>query len=343
VSGRSGSQLVLGGRKQRLLTAGVAVVTVLGTGFFGPAFAGESPVETVSPADAAAAIDELTDAEPELVADPASSTYDKDSAAIVNVNGGGEVVVSRDPGDGIDVTTASGEAIQVALPDEGAGRHTGDGTVVFGDRDGAASMVVPADDGVQILTTIVDDHAATEFRYDLDLPAGATLTTDPGSGVVAILDADGEPIGSFGAPWARDASGAEVPTHYEITAGSLVQVVDHRSGSYAYPVVADPWLGFSLVKSASWTRRDGQWTLMVTPTGWARANGGGYLPGKAGWNELYSKYKNKGLNTNLGGMKDQFICHAQLAFFKPTWNLDEGRKDLSYAATLAWGCNPPYK
>ena len=42
-------------------------------------------------------------------------------------------------------------------------------------------------------------------------------------------------------PWARDANGAEVPTHYEITGTTLTQIIDHRMEPYAYPIVADPF------------------------------------------------------------------------------------------------------
>ncbi|WP_282847829.1 DUF4258 domain-containing protein [Microbacterium oxydans] len=40
-------------------------------------------------------------------------------------------------------------------------------------------------------------------------------------------------------PWAKDASGASVPTFYGITGSTLTQVVQHQGA--AYPVVADPW------------------------------------------------------------------------------------------------------
>lgn len=42
------------------------------------------------------------------------------------------------------------------------------------------------------------------------------------------------------APWAFDANGTPVPTHYEVQGSTLVQVVDHTGAGIAYPVVADP-------------------------------------------------------------------------------------------------------
>ena len=60
-----------------------------------------------------------------------------------------------------------------------------------------------------------------------------------------------------------------------------------------------------------------------------------------GWDELYSWAAGPyGLNTNLGGMRDQYICHQQFAAYKYTWNLDEYRKDVSYWDTVKARCNP---
>jgi hypothetical protein len=111
-------------------------------------------------------------------------------------------------------------------------------------------------------------------------------------------------------------------------------------------VVADPWLWIDLIDHADWryvTDFSG-WTLMVTPTTWARANAGGYLVGVAGWDELYDKYKNAGLDTNLGSMRNQYICHQRFVALyspnKPTWNLDEWRPDVGYWETVNQKCNP---
>jgi hypothetical protein len=85
------------------------------------------------------------------------------------------------------------------------------------------------------------------------------------------------------------------------------------------------------------------WTLEATPTWWARANAGSHLVGVHGCNELYSKYRNRGLNTNLNGMRDQYICHQQFVAIrcpnKPTWNLDEWRPDVGYWQTVNSSCN----
>jgi hypothetical protein len=39
-------------------------------------------------------------------------------------------------------------------------------------------------------------------------------------------------------------------------------------------------------------------------------------------------------------MRDQLICHWQLAFWRDTYNLDEWRADVGYPQTVNSNCNP---
>ncbi|WP_404446603.1 hypothetical protein LG315_03465 [Microbacterium marinum] len=41
-----------------------------------------------------------------------------------------------------------------------------------------------------------------------------------------------------------------MPTHYEVEADALVQVLDHQTGEFAYPIVADPSLVLVVVLAA---------------------------------------------------------------------------------------------
>lgn len=131
-------------------------------------------------------------------------------------------------------------------------------------------------------------------------------------------------------------------TSYEIRGNNVIQHVDKTGGNC--PIVADPWLWIDLISSATWSYHPEGWTLMVAPSGWARAQAGSYAVGAADWNELYSKYRNRGLNTNLAGMRDQLIRHQQIVAIrsprKPTWNLDEWRPNIGYLQTVNTSCNP---
>jgi len=53
-------------------------------------------------------------------------------------------------------------------------------------------------------------------------------------------------------PWAKDAAGENVKTHYQLNGSVLTQTVEHQAPGVAYPVLADPWLGVDLIDHFQW-------------------------------------------------------------------------------------------
>lgn len=314
----------------------------------GLAFANEDQGSTEQ--QIADAVAQATPSELPLVSTEAVAKHDGFKA-----NGLVDIDIPSDSTKPIVLTSDEGEELKVHFDPsvETEGALADDGSVVYQQGNHVAQTAQPTDDGVRINTVITNSEASEEYRHVIDLPDGVRMVTgtqleeltpeefraESSNGIFFLNEAN-ELVGGISAPWAVDAEGNNIPTSYAIDGNAVIQYVAHKAADYSYPVVADPWLGFSLIAGASWVKRSQGWTLSVKPTGWARANAPGYLVGVAGWDELYSKYKNKGLNKNLGGMKDQYICHQQFAFFKSEWNLDEWRPDVSYARTVAAKCNP---
>lgn len=92
--------------------------------------------------------------------------------------------------------------------------------------------------GMRALVNISGPEAPERYEF----PFGgevASLNLEP-DGRVTTLNAAGEVIGVVDAPWARDAKGAAVPTHFEVQGTTLVQVVSHRGGNFTYGITADP-------------------------------------------------------------------------------------------------------
>ncbi|MFJ4188292.1 hypothetical protein [Kitasatospora sp. NPDC089509] len=141
----------------------------------------------------------------------------------------------------ITARTAAGSSITITLPGTGSSSaHTVNGTTVYPDSNTSADLAVqPTGDGsVRSLITINNNSAAHEYRFDLGLPAGATLTQlDDGS--VLVLDGD-TPLGIFNAPWAKDRNAKSVPTGFRVDGTALVQTVEFNRNT-AFPVIADPW------------------------------------------------------------------------------------------------------
>ena len=73
---------------------------------------------------------------------------------------------------------------------------------------------------------------------------------DNGSATVLVVHEDAGVqiftvfVGAIVPPWAEDATGQSLPTHYEITGQTLTQIVDHLA-AIEPPLVADAWLGIA--------------------------------------------------------------------------------------------------
>lgn len=298
--------------------------------------------------------------------------------------GEANIKLPQNSSDGVTATkksaTGSDESVTVGLGGaESQGELAADGSVVYGGDTTTSQTVQVMREGFRIHNVMKSAEASTKFTHKLTLPEGARLikaselkldgedatnaevaaqanteqnaaAADKQSDPILIVDKDNKLIAGFGDAWAKDASGKDVPTSYEVRDGALVQKVEHTQQDVQYPVVADPYLWMDLIKSAEWVHHDEGWTLNVTPTDWAGAKAydipKSYIIGMLGWDELYEKYKDegRGIKVNLGGMRDQWICHQQFVGVryprKETWNLDEWREDVSYAETVNTRCNP---
>ena len=126
-----------------------------------------------------------------------------------------------------------------------------DGSIVYVDT--AIDIVAQVTtEGLRVSTVLAGPASDTEFVYDFDAKTIPVLNEDgsvdltqsvymidPGTGLMieAVLT-----IAQIQKPWAKDANGLSVPTRYKVADHRLTQIVEHTSGQYAYPVVADPQL-----------------------------------------------------------------------------------------------------
>lgn len=182
-------------------------------------------VAQVAPADVASAIDA-----PLLAGGESDATV-----------GQREIEVSETAADGVSISTGDGmTTIGLPFADKASpGSSTDHGTLTYENGNSTSSVVLVHEAGsLQIATVIDSSSAPTRYDYPINLPEASSLVPmDDGAAVVD--DATGEVLGTFAAPWAKDATGKDVPTHYELNGQTLTQVVDHDS-SFSFPVVADP-------------------------------------------------------------------------------------------------------
>jgi hypothetical protein len=146
------------------------------------------------------------------------------------------------------------QAVTLRLPAQGDAVVVGDTTVFEGRAEDSAVAMQPTVDGARALVEIDSADAPERYAFGVGGDAASLRLEDDGS--VTALDATGQPLGSFEAPWATDADQTPVPTHYEIAGDRLVQTVEHHQGAYRYPIIADPhWTSQSISRcyTPSWT------------------------------------------------------------------------------------------
>jgi hypothetical protein len=271
--------------------------------------------------------------------------------------------IPSNPENPIQITSRNGSTIFVGLPFSKQAKMASlvtDGAVAFDNQNGSVSTVLAKTDGsLQIATVLTTAKAPTDFTYQLTLPTGVKAAVEPNGGVEFLLG-NSIYIGGVAPAWARDSRGATIPTHYVVSGSTLTQVIEHQSLQYAYPIVADPWLGFDLIDHTAWTK-DSPYspTLNVYPTGWGRTVAfsttyplGGLILGtldllsvNAAWSETLALTTRAGHpNPDTQSMFLQFECHffyvSKYNRDKVSWNLDSLRPFAPLATQIASKCNP---
>ncbi len=170
-------------------------------------------------------------------ANPVSSTPDDFTAAV----GSGTLEIPRDSDDAV---TASGDgtSVSISLPTDDASATKVGGTIVYDGQTAASDLAVQAiPDGLRALVSINDASAPRQYAFPI---SGDVARIDQqADGSLVLFDSTGSELGRIDAPWATDANGNSVPTHFEVNGTTVVQVVDFTSQT-AFPVTADPSVHF---------------------------------------------------------------------------------------------------
>lgn len=219
------------GRACTTLVAGVAAFSLA---FGGTAANAEEPGSEGVALEAV-----LSDVAPEVLGDVANA--EEGDGVVSYVEDGVTAELPLNPEGQISLVSGVGE-VSLGLPfaDQATPLETSDaGTVAFDNGNSSSSFAAIRGDGsVQVNTVIDSKNAPTRYGYPVELPDGATLSALE-DGRILMSDAEGGDLGLVEAPWAKDASGRDVPTRYEIEGRTVTQVVEH-SAEYQYPIVADP-------------------------------------------------------------------------------------------------------
>lgn len=164
-------------------------------------------------------------------------------AAVDRVAGQGE------PGSKTQVPGRSGQpatsldrpqlGITPRLHGQGPSANSGSTALLSDSGTSLKVAVQPLMGGVRLLSFLKDPATPNRTTYDVTVPERAVMQIDSLGGVV--VRENERTTSRFGAPWAIDAAGRSLPTHYTLNGRALTQVVDTTGATF--PVVADPaWI-----------------------------------------------------------------------------------------------------
>ena len=267
--------------------------------------------------------------------------------AIKTTQQGVGISVPNDPSSKMTIEGRNGK-VSVDLPFSGSASKAASsqaGTATFDNKNGSSTTPIVRKDGsAQINTVIKDAKAPKRYAYKMQVPEGAKIQR---AGSSVLVTKGKKMVVGIAPAWAKDAKGKSVPTHYEVKGNTVTQVVDHGS-QYAYPIVADPWLGQDLFgtleKDRPGTDRSHGtvYSGVLSPWGWQvyfGAVGLGPGPGLnpvvgnriiryAGWEE----WKDRLVGPNPAEtLVQQYSCHVRYGYVVNKagyhWDLEADRRE----------------
>lgn len=145
-------------------------------------------------------------------------------------------------------------------------------------------------EGTQTLFALRAPSAPERFLWTFPLQPGEHVVISADGKRASVVDQRDRVVGLTRPARAVDANGRTVSTHFESDGTNLIQVVEHRTANYAYPIVADPdWIWYSAAWGAKFSQAEtkklaanggslvmcGVRALMAPPLGAACAIAGG--------------------------------------------------------------------
>jgi hypothetical protein len=220
----------------KIVLAGVAVLASLSMGStsVGIAPADDGPASEPSESavgalesyaaqsDDEVALDEATNLEIDVAGDHTSSLTIGGQDSVVSVGLPETDPVAEDVADG---------SLHVASMDQGD-------TVLAIEAVASPDEEVFAT-GARVLVSIGNADSPSEYVFDVELPQDHVLVPTPEGGLQGENPDTREVSVVIPAPWAVDAEGNDVPTHYEVAGNTVTQRVQFNENS-SFPIVADP-------------------------------------------------------------------------------------------------------
>lgn len=156
------------------------------------------------------------------------------------------ISVPSDPAQPTTTTTDSGVTISLTNLSASSASHVtkgAPGIAVSDAHDGWMIASVITHTGLSNDVVINSPNAPASYSTRISLSRGQSVKSTPHGGY-EVVDREGRVSAVIGAPWAEDATGAAVPTHYQLHRDVLTQVINYHQHGVALPVTADPFWSY---------------------------------------------------------------------------------------------------
>jgi len=233
----------------------------------------------------------------------------------------------------LDATTASiameglvGETfeLEIVTANAASASLTEDGAMLVQNSTDIESLAITHEDAsVQVIASIAAETASERIDFVVNDGEPANISIEE-SGLIQVTSLQGELIGFIAAPWAYDATGASVPTHFEVDGSTVTQVIEHQGGDFTYPIVADPWGGKNLFTGFTYNVTNRIHSFKKSEFGGSIHYPTNYqIFLNEGWAEFRARTPGQSYITT--SIHQQYDCHAAGGYWNlagPTWDLE---------------------
>ncbi len=154
--------------------------------------------------------------------------------------------IPSDPSKPTTTTTDGGATIALANLSASKASHVTEGApgiAVSDGHNGSMIATVITHTGMSNDIVINSLDAPASYSTRITVSRGQSVKSTPDGGY-EVVDQKGKVSALVAAPWAEDATGTAVPTHYQFHGDVLTQVVDFHRPGVVFPVTADPFWSY---------------------------------------------------------------------------------------------------
>lgn len=244
----------------------------------------------------------------------------------------------------LNFTTANGEELKIGKIQNANPKFNK--ALYFSPQNIVTPEVKKIDNGIEQTITIDPLHSNSEYEVPFDFKNGESIELEKDGSAVVYND-NKESIAVIMPADVKTESGEVLDVETTLNNDTLRYNVNFNGTNEPVKIqmAALSYTYSQYFSSASWITRSGMISLSVQPKNLVlKASGSPNVTAAIrtdSFNKLQARHSGDSKWKNTSSMRNQYLCHVDLAQrFKTPWNLEPHRPTVSYAKTLKAFCNP---